>query len=178
MKLPFILLLLLAMTNLPSVDFGHDKSGADWQIINDGVMGGLSEGKAVFTDSSLCYSGSISLDNNGGFSSLRSRFGAMDLSEYETVSIRFRSEGQPFAFVLETSRVWYQPSFRYQFATAQDEWKTVTMNLAEFKETRVGRETGQTISENQLEEVIRMGFINAGKYESDFELEIDYIVFE
>ncbi len=94
------------------------------------------------------------------------------------MSIRFRSEGQPFAFVLETSRVWYQPSFRYQFATAQDEWKTVTMNLAEFKETRVGRETGQTISENQLEEVIRMGFINAGKYESDFELEIDYIVFE
>lgn len=178
MKFLFTLMLLLALTNLPTVDFGNGKSGSDWQIINDGVMGGLSEGKAVLTDSSLLYSGRISLDNNGGFSSLRSRFGDMDLSGFETVSIRFRSEGQPFAFVLETSRVWYQPSYRYKFATAQDEWKTVTMPLSEFKETRIGRETGAKISDGQLGEVIRMGFINTGKYESDFELEIDYIVFE
>lgn len=178
MKLPILLILFFAMTNLPSVDFGNGKSGSTWQIINDGVMGGLSEGTAILTDSSLYYSGRISLDNNGGFSSLRSRFGAMDLSEYETVTIRFRSEGQPFAFVLETSRVWYQPSYRYKFATAGDEWKTATMPLSEFKETRIGRETGAKISDGQLGEVIRMGFINTGKYESEFELEIDYIVFE
>lgn len=102
----------------------------------------------------------------------------MDLSTFETVTIRFRSQGQPFAFVLETSRVWYEPSYRYQFAAADDDWKTVTMNLSEFKETRIGRETGQRISKNQLGDVIRLGFINAGKYESEFVLEIDYITFE
>ncbi|MDP5171985.1 MAG: CIA30 family protein [Bacteroidia bacterium] len=166
------------MWNQPTFDFGLGKSGADWLIINDGVMGGLSQGRVSLTDSSLLYSGRISLKNNGGFSSLRSRFSPMDLSTFETVTIRFRSQGQPFAFVLETSRVWYEPSYRYQFAAADDDWKTVTMNLSEFKETRIGRETGQRISKNQLGDVIRLGFINAGKYESEFVLEIDYITFE
>lgn len=178
MRLVLTILIISFMNSLPDIDFGRDKQGSDWQIINDGVMGGLSEGEAILTENSLVYSGNISLQNNGGFSSLRSRFDRFNLSDYETVTIRFKSKGQPFAFVLETSRVWYEPSYRYQFATADDDWKTVKMDLPEFKETRIGRETGAKISEDQLGDVIRMGFINSGKYESEFKLEIEYIVFE
>ena len=41
--------------------------GQDWQVINDGVMGGLPKGTINFTDTSLVFQGSVSLENFGGF---------------------------------------------------------------------------------------------------------------
>ena len=54
------------------IDFNSDASISVWWPLNDTVMGGVSssrmelsgEGKAVFT-------GKVSLENNGGFSSVR-----------------------------------------------------------------------------------------------------------
>jgi hypothetical protein len=73
------------------IDFGTAKDGADWRVIVDGVMGGLSTGKATFTKNSVVFTGSISLENNGGFSSYRMPFGEYDLSAYKKVEIRYRS---------------------------------------------------------------------------------------
>ena len=57
-------------------DFGTKNSAAsrDWRVINDGVMGGLSQGRALLTEESILFEGEISLENNGGFSSLKSPF--------------------------------------------------------------------------------------------------------
>ena len=177
---PFIFIFLamtVCDTNPMLIAFNIDQDGRDWVIVNDGVMGGLSRGQAVLTDSSLLYTGNISLRNNGGFSSLRSPFGQWDLSAFEEVSITYRSKGQPFAFLLERSGIWYEPKYRAYFASKDDEWQTFTLPLLSFEETRVGRKTGRSISSSQLSSIVRMGFINTGKYESDFELEIRDIVF-
>ena len=41
----------------------------DWQIVDDGVMGGLSKGKFdISGKQTLKFSGNLSLKNNGGFS--------------------------------------------------------------------------------------------------------------
>ena len=56
------------------VDFGKIKDSKRWNIINDGVMGGLSEGKTWTTDDSVTFQGTVSLENNGGFSSYRSAY--------------------------------------------------------------------------------------------------------
>jgi hypothetical protein len=48
---------------------GEDK----WRIVNDGVMGGLSTSNVRINDEGkISFSGNVSLDNNGGFASLRS----------------------------------------------------------------------------------------------------------
>ena len=41
-----------------------------WQVINDDVMGGLSLGSTTLLDTSFMFSGDISIENNGGFSSV------------------------------------------------------------------------------------------------------------
>lgn len=172
------LLLMVISSETPlQLNFNALEDGDDWVIVNDGVMGGLSQGRTVLTDSSLLYTGNISLRNNGGFSSLRSPFRRWDLSDYSEVSITYRSNGQPFAFLMETSRVWYEPKYRAYFASESDDWQTFTLPLLDFVETTVGRKTGRKIRPSQLSEIIRLGFINTGKYESDFELEIREIVF-
>ncbi len=66
---------LLAMPAAASehvvVDFGEHNS-LRWQVVNDGVMGGLSRGSVKVTEGhTLLFAGETSLRNNGGFSSIR-----------------------------------------------------------------------------------------------------------
>lgn len=42
-----------------------------WQIINDGVMGGLSQGRIEADAAGICFSGTLSTANGGGFASCR-----------------------------------------------------------------------------------------------------------
>ena len=55
-------------------DFNKNKNLRDWQIINDGVMGGLSFGRLRLSENGngLFY-GFVSLENYGGFTSVRLR---------------------------------------------------------------------------------------------------------
>ncbi len=158
-------------------DFGKDKTGSTWGIINDGVMGGRSEGAAYLTNSSVVFTGTISLENNGGFSSLRAPYSRMDLSNYSEVEIRYKSSGVKKAFSIENDRRWWKPTYKVLLDSTGDEWKTMTVQLTDFEEYEIGRNTGNQLSEDQLDEMIRIGFITTEKKAGSFSLEIDYIQF-
>jgi len=51
-------------------DFSGSAAEPGWTAVNDGVMGGVSRGGAKLVDGSLHFRGILSLDNNGGFSSI------------------------------------------------------------------------------------------------------------
>ena len=96
-----LLLILPVMLATLSFDFGVDCDNCnEWFVVLDGVMGGLSTGKLKTTANSIVLEGKVSLDNNGGFTSVRTPYQEYDLSEYNTVAIRYRSMGQDFAFTL------------------------------------------------------------------------------
>ena len=46
----------------------------DWFVVNDTVMGGLSESRLVVGAHSIEFKGDVSLRNNGGFASVRTPF--------------------------------------------------------------------------------------------------------
>lgn len=56
-------------------DFSTPESAAGWTTVNDTVMGGVSTATAVWNDGALVFSGTVSLDNNGGFTSMVGPFG-------------------------------------------------------------------------------------------------------
>ena len=64
------LLLILMISSTQKIDFGNGKDGQSWQVVNDGVMGGRSQGSKMLTENSMVFWGEVSLENNGGFSSL------------------------------------------------------------------------------------------------------------
>ena len=183
--LPLLLFLHLAgthdnaflSTNPLLIDFGKENTGMDWLIINDGVMGGLSQGSAYLAEEYIQFEGTISLENNGGFSSLRSRFQAMDLSAFDKVEIKYQLEGQPFAFVMETDQRWYMPNFKKQIPATDGEWATVEIDLFEMQAYRIGRPQNRYLNKENLEEIIRVGFISDGKKAGDFKMLVDYIKF-
>ena len=53
-------------------DFPAADSVAGWSIQNDTVMGGVSNSRTEWVDGQLIFAGDLSLDNNGGFCSMRS----------------------------------------------------------------------------------------------------------
>ena len=80
-------------------NFNKDASTAGWRVIDDGVMGGLSKGKLRVNDKGHgVYSGTVSIENNGGFSSLRYRFEAKSVADYTSVTLRVKGDGKRYQF--------------------------------------------------------------------------------
>ena len=173
-----ILLLFMNAPTATKLDFGKEKFGSDWRIINDGVMGGLSQGEASLTNNSVIFKGRVSLENNGGFSSFRSPYASIDLSKFTSVKMRVRTNGSKFGFTLSTDTRFYIPNYKKVFSTEAGKWEVFTFKLRDFDQYRIGRATGQKIPEEYLSKIIRMGFITNFKEEKDFTLEIDYLEFE
>ena len=160
------------------IDFGQNTGGQDWMIVNDGVMGGLSKSTAIFTKNSLLFKGTLSLQNNGGFASIRSGKGKFDLSKYTTVKIKFRSTGRDFSLRFADSELYFKPNYKHNFSSSTGEWEIAELKMSDFKEYTMGQLSGATVSKDKLENIIRIGIILSDKKEGSFEIEIDYIEFE
>ena len=53
-------------------DFPTDGDVTGWSVVNDTVMGGVSTGQLAWQDGASVFTGELSLDDNGGFASVRS----------------------------------------------------------------------------------------------------------
>lgn len=175
--LALIILMALISSEGLTIDFGATSGGRDWQIVNDDVMGGRTTSTAALLKETLYFKGNVSLENNGGFASVRGPYKEMDLSDYKTVTIRHRGTSRSFALSFDQHTAWYLPNYKYEF-TPTEEWQETTIKLADFKESRVGRYTGNTMSAKSQSELIRMGIILFDKQAGPFELEVDYIRFD
>lgn len=159
-------------------DFGEGKDFGRWSIVNDGVMGGLSQSQAKLSADALLFEGRVSLENNGGFVSLRSPYGKYDLSYYSYCEVRFKSDTKrKFEILIEKDLPFYLPKYRAKFGAKSQEWVTVTIPLKDFEISRMGSTLQQGIDPQRLKDIQRIGFILADKQEGSFHLWIDYLKF-
>lgn len=155
-------------------DFTAADAREQWQAVNDGVMGGLSEGRfAITEDAQMRFHGTLSLENNGGFASIRSRPNALGLAPGDTIVVRVRGDGRTYNFNLyiPTRRTAF--SYQAKFETKKGEWVDVEIPLEKFQPTWFGR----TLEEPQLDpgKVNRLGILLGDKKAGEFELLIDWI---
>ena len=62
--------------------FDNAEAAKPWQTVNDGVMGGRSDGRfKINEDKKMEFFGTLSLENNGGFASVRSREAKLGLEK-------------------------------------------------------------------------------------------------
>lgn len=172
------LLILLPISNYSIViDFGKEQGAYGWRIVNDDVMGGRSTSSAYLTENTLYFEGEVSLQNNGGFASIRSPYQTQDLSRYTEVIIRARGTSRDFALSFDTSRAWYRPNYKFNF-TPDQQWREYRLKLADLPQYQIGKPTGRTIDGSKLSSVKRLGIILFDKLEGPFWLEVDFIRFE
>jgi len=153
-------------------DFKNSKSLQNWTVIDDGVMGGLSKGDIILGESgNAIYSGFVSTDNNGGFSSLRYRFNLRDVSSYTSVSLRIKGDGKSYQFRIKSNTGDYY-SYVSKF-NSSGEWETVNIAFKDFTPQFRGRILDMAnFKGDTMEEV---AFLIGNKVKESFQLEIESI---
>ncbi|MEX1310004.1 MAG: CIA30 family protein [Candidatus Sulfomarinibacteraceae bacterium] len=119
------------------IDFS--RSETIWPHINDGVMGGVSSGRMVPGDGYATFQGVVSFDNNGGFSSVRSRPVLHDLSEYSGLRVRVRGDGKRYGFRLKTDASFDGVSYQVSIVPPADEWVELELPFDDFVPVYRGR---------------------------------------
>jgi len=145
-----------------------------WRSINDGVMGGVSAGGMKQTNEGLEFSGEISLENNGGFSSVR-RSIDQDLSRATGVRIEVRGDGREYKFRIRQDSGFDGISWSAAFTSSED-WRQIDIPLDRFMPVFRGRlvpQAGPVIPS----EIKQIGFLLADRTAGPFVLEIRGIEF-
>lgn len=145
-----------------------------WQAVNDGVMGGVSSGRMVSADGALRFEGELSLENNGGFASVRRLVGD-DLSAATGVRLEVRGDGRTYQFRLRQDGRFDGVAWRAEFSTS-GEWQTIDLPFTEFEPVFRGRPVREAgpVSPADIRQV---GFMLADKNPGPFALEIRDIGF-
>ena len=85
------------------VDFATPEAAEKWQAVNDGVMGGASDGRFKITDDkTLEFFGTLSLENNGGFASIRTRPTELGIQAGDTLVARVKGDGREYVLNIYT----------------------------------------------------------------------------
>jgi len=156
-------------------DFRKPDAANQWQSVNDGVMGGVSDGRFRITDQGIMeFFGTLSLENNGGFASVRSKAKALELKDGDVIVARIRGDGRDYYFNLQvpTRRIAF--SYRASFKTKADEWQEIKVPLKEFQATSFGRPV-RVAGPVEADKVNSIGFLLADKKAGPFKLEVEWI---
>jgi len=158
--------------------FAGVESAREWQAVNDGVMGGVSEGRFTISErKTLEFFGTLSLENNGGFASVRSRAKKLGLQAGDTVVAKVRGDGREYSLNLYLNRPLIAFSYRATVVTKKDEWIEVRVPLDRFEATSFGR-VMKDAGTVKPQEVNSLGFMLSDKKPGSFRLEIESIGIE
>lgn len=174
MKSLLATIILFMSTNL-IYDFGKNSALNDWRIVDDVVMGGQSNGKfSISKDGHGVFEGSVSLENNGGFSSVQRQFKKINTSENSKVLIRLKGDGKEYQFrIKDQTRSYY--SYITTFKTS-GEWQTIEIKLSDLYPSYRGRRLNlANYKASSFEEIVFL--IGNGKNET-FKLMLDKIEIE
>ena len=118
-------------------DFSDPAAMRGWQIEDDGVMGGVSKGTFVRNSEGYAvFSGKVSLENDGGFSSVQCYFDPIDVSSYRTAIIRLKGDGKDYRFIVESEK-----DARHHYAAnfeTTGEWQEIRIPLRAMYPVRRG----------------------------------------
>lgn len=145
-----------------------------WRIVNDGVMGGLSSSKTVIKDDKIVFSGNVSLENNGGFASLRSPVKDYNFEKFAGLEIKIKGDGKRYGVSMKETTYFNGYFYTTSFETKKDEWIVVQIPFNEFKLYYYGKETNSSkkIPLNNIKEI---SFLIGDKQEGNFITKVDYI---
>lgn len=149
-----------------------------WVAVNDGVMGGRSRGGPEVAAGQLRFTGVLSLENNGGFSSVRTVGRDFDFTGAKNVVLRVRGDGRRYQLRLATDARFRGITVSYggEFATQAGRWTEVRVPLSGLRASAHGFALlGPPFDPSQVREI---GLLIGDKREGPFALTVDWIALE
>ena len=153
------------------MDFTNPNTMRDCWIVNDGVMGGVSQSTLRQDEHGMFFEGHVSLENNGGFASMRSSIQVPQGNQL--LKLIAKGDGKRYKLILRTQlapRVTYAAEF-----IAEPIWQTYQFNISQFKTTI----RGQAVSAPPLvfSDAIEFGILIANNQVGSFSIQIKMLQF-
>lgn len=171
----FLVTIITTDANENIFDFTKSCDMSHWMIVDDGVMGGLSQGIIKLNDEGhAVFSGFVTTDNNGGFSSVRYNFERKKVSDFTHVILKIKGDGKNYQFRIKQNS-YDRESYINTFETS-GEWETIRIPLKDFFPSFRGYKLDRpNFDGSYMEEIV---FLIANKQKENFKLEIDSISLE
>ncbi len=161
------------MTSNIIFDFDKNVNIEGWTVIDDVVMGGRSSGNFSLNPEGYgLFEGNVSLENNGGFSSVRYAFDKIKVKEFTKIILKIKGDGKDYQFRIKSNSDDYY-SYISAFSTT-GEWQELQILLKDMYPSFRGRKLDlPNFSKDSIEEV---AFLIGNKSKENFKLLIDKIV--
>jgi NADH dehydrogenase [ubiquinone] 1 alpha subcomplex assembly factor 1 len=152
-------------------DFSTTTNAPAWQIVNDEVMGGISTSHFDLVNGVAIFRGDVSLENSGGFASVRSQPARHDLTGCDTFVLRARGDGRRYKFTVRTGTDFDAPLYQCAFATKPGAWAEHRLPIKDFVPTFRGRLLTD-VPPLDAARVRSVGFLISDRQAGAFRLEI------
>lgn len=167
--------MLIALTanasdTIPLLDSNGKTSKIKWNIVNDTVMGGRSSSRWSDKSSTLSFEGFLSLENNGGFASIRHDLNNINLSGTEGIFIKVKGDGRKYQFRIR-SQASRWANYSQEFKTKKDTVQTFYLPYKDFKPSWRGRSV-RNVPTLTGKDVRGIGFLLGDKIQGKFKLDI------
>lgn len=166
------MVLFSSLSSFIIFDFNKNSSISNWVVVDDVVMGGRSTGNFKLNkDGNGVFYGNVSLENNGGFSSLRHGFNKLNLEKFKTLVLKIKGDGKNYQFRIKHKSSDYA-SYITSFSSS-GEWQEIEIPINSMYPSFRGRKLDEpNFSHESIEEIT---FLIANKKNEDFMLLIDKI---
>lgn len=151
-------------------------ANARWYVVNDSVMGGISNSQVLYENDNLVFTGNVSLANNGGFASIRTLLDVQS-QDITKIMLRIKGDGQTYQLRLRTNEYMDGAAYTRSFSNTKSEWLNIEFLPEGFQLTYRGRLLEQQHTIN-FKDIKQLGFMIAGKQAGEFRLEVEKIEFK
>ncbi|WP_371373144.1 CIA30 family protein [Thalassotalea aquiviva] len=154
--------------------FTQSSEQDNWFVINDTVMGGESQSHFAVREQNGIFSGYVSLENYGGFASVRR---PMRLSHpSEQISLLVKGDGKTYQFRIRTNNLVDGIAYRVNFTTEKGVWQRINFHQQEFIATFRGRIITDA-PPLKFSDIAQIGFLISQKQQGKFQLMVQSISF-
>ena len=177
MKKPFQFLFYLNIVLCTTIhakkiyDFNKEQNIRDWQVVDDVVMGGRSLGSFTLDENGNgLFNGFISLDNYGGFSSIR-LWKEEKVDNYQYIVMKVFGDNKLYQLRIRSS--YYDRHVYVKEFFAKNEWSEIKIALNSMQPQFRGRKL--RMRNFNSDSIVEIGILIGNKVEEKFSLLIDYI---
>lgn len=172
MKLLTLLTIVIMPLQMTLFDFSKAADITGWEIVDDVVMGGRSGGSfSLSREGTGVFSGKVSLENNGGFSSVRYDTGTLDIAGHDAFLLKVKGDGKRYQFRVKSGK--YDRQSYISYFETNGEWQEILLPMKDMHPTFRGmRLNMENYPGKKLEQV---SFLIGNERAETFRLEIDEI---
>jgi hypothetical protein len=157
------------------LDFREEGATACWRSIDDVVMGGVSHSALLpYAVGVASFAGVVSLDQGGGFASVRTEPQRWRTAGARSFLLRCRGDGRHYKFTVRVDDGFDGVQYQARFAPPRGEWTEIELPVADFVASFRGRAV-TTAGPLDPAKIRQLGLMVSDKQAGSFELLIEWV---